>query len=376
MNKLARLKQRWSDRRTDNTPSPNRSLLSPPSKIEEHHSEPSKRFRNPPQDPSNPTHDSQDSLCERCISLHVGSQLELEGRAATGLIATIEKTSLNSKCGFCTQLCDIFEEINSWSTHLVHSEIRLSRHALDILDERGGYFGHYLCIHFGEPIQEIRLYPSHGIFDNLSYNRKTAHPLGNALNPMLSDFEMARLWLHTCRLNHGMECKPSASETSILRLIDCRTRRIIQATRSQSYICLSYVWGTDVTLVSANQTILPDLLPKTVEDAMFVAINLSIPFLWVDRYCIDQDNLEEKHSIIRNMDRIYQGAELTIIASVGNDPHNGLPSVLGTPRKLQCRLQGNTYSHLAAEDVADEILQSKWNSRGWTVNLYLAIRPG
>jgi hypothetical protein len=72
---------------------------------------------------------------------------------------------------------------------------------------------------------------------------------------------------------------------------------------------------------------------------MYVAINLDIPFLWVDRYCIDQANSEEKHDLIRNMDRIYEGAEITIIAATGDDPHHGLPGVRGTPRTPQPTLR-------------------------------------
>lgn len=38
-------------------------------------------------------------------------------------------------------------------------------------------------------------------------------------------------------------------------------------------------------------------------------------YLWVDRYCIDQDDVAEKKEQIAQMDRIYRGAELTIIAA-------------------------------------------------------------
>jgi hypothetical protein len=111
---------------------------------------------------------------------------------------------------------------------------------------------------------------------------------------------------------------------------------------------------------------LPDDVPKTVQDAMFVAINLDIPFLWVDRYCIDQANPKEKHNVIRNMDRIYQRAEITIIAATGEDRHYGLPGVRGTPRKPQPTLRVCGKVFVAAQEVAGQILESKWSTRGWT----------
>lgn len=94
---------------------------------------------------------------------------------------------------------------------------------------------------------------------------------------------------------------------------------------------------------------------------MSVAINLNIPYLWVDRNCIDQDNKNEKHNIIRNMDKIYQGAGLTIIAAAGDDPHYGLPGVRTLARKPQYRIQGECITYVAARPVGEEIRASKWN---------------
>jgi hypothetical protein len=155
--------------------------------------------------------------------------------------------------------------------------------------------------------------------------------------------------------------------TSMLRLIDCRTRQILPATANQSYICLSYVWGQGTADGATTGSMLPDVVPKTVEDAMYVAIHLGIPFLWVDRYCIDQQNSHDKHNIIQNMDRIYQGADLTIIATVGDDPHHGLPGIRDTPRSRQTMLKVKDCTYVAVESVTKEITQSKWGSRGWYV---------
>jgi hypothetical protein len=99
-------------------------------------------------------------------------------------------------------------------------------------------------------------------------------------------------------------------------------------------------------------TELPMDVPKTVEDAMFVTINLEIPSLWVDRYCIDQSNPEEKHDIIRNMNRIYEGADITIIAATGDDSQYGLPGVRGTPWKPQPSLRVCGKLFVAAPEVA------------------------
>lgn len=100
---------------------------------------------------------------------------------------------------------------------------------------------------------------------------------------------------------------------------------------------------------------LPGILPSTIKSAIDVAIGLGIPFLWIDRYCVDQDRVEGKHDIIRNMDKIYQGAELTIIASVGETPQAGLPGLYGVSRRPQYTLSGKACTYVAADPVRQEM---------------------
>lgn len=64
------------------------------------------------------------------------------------------------------------------------------------------------------------------------------------------------------------------------------------------------------------------------------------------------------------MDKIYQGAELTIIATTGDNPHFGLPGLHGTPRRPQYTLGGDQCTYVAADPVAEEIQTSTWSSRG------------
>ena len=364
MKKLTRLRERWSDRRVE-TPTP---------KLFELEAAEAKASY----DHDTGLHDTElrVALCKRCQDLQIGTDLEQRCEVRYGTIATITIPSLDSHCNLCQQFRAVFNIANDSSTQLLlRSEFDLSRQAFTILDERGTYYGQYLCIHLQHSRQDIRLLPAHGLFKKDYPSRsETIHPLGNFINPTLPDLELARQWLRTCRESHASSCMTSSPQTNLLRLIDCRSRQLVEATHDQRYICLSYVWGCDAAEEPTAQAALPDIVPKTVEDAMFVAINLDIPFLWVDRYCIDQDNVQEKHSIIRNMDRIYQGAEVTIIASVGDDPHHGLPGVRGTPRQPQYRLQGDVCTYVAAEEVAKEIKASKWNSRGWTYQEMLLSR--
>lgn len=135
-------------------------------------------------------------------------------------------------------------------------------------------------------------------------------------------------------------------------------------------MCLSYVWGSGPVEELYPGDRLPKNLPKTIEDTLSVALKLGIPFVWVDRYCIDQKDSAEKHDIIQSMDRVYQGAELTVIA-IGADPNEGLPGVRESPRVPQCRLDIGNKTFLGVPIVTPEIVESKWNARAWFVQLFL-----
>ncbi|EUC45918.1 hypothetical protein COCMIDRAFT_4955 [Bipolaris oryzae ATCC 44560] len=161
----------------------------------------------------------------------------------------------------------------------------------------------------------------------------------------------------------------------ILRVIDCKSRQLTTVKPGEPYICLSYVWGSGTTQdVRGFGDKLPASVPKTVEDAMDVAINLGIPYLWVDRYCIDQGNAEEKHRIIKNMNRVYEQAEVTIIAAIGDDPHHGLPGVRGTFREKPLILEIGGVSFVLVENTPYEINKTKWSSRAWTYQEMLLSR--
>ncbi|KAH3972182.1 hypothetical protein HBI18_113720 [Parastagonospora nodorum] len=133
------------------------------------------------------------------------------------------------------------------------------------------------------------------------------------------------------------------------------------------YVCLSYVWGNSCVAEHHSKKV-PAVLPKTIEDAMYVTLQLGISYLWVDRYCIDQKNAAEKHRLITNMDAVYRGATLTIIAAAGDGPDHGLPGINGTPRRQRyySHVVKSTGQEIVSIDVPREIQTSTWNTRGWT----------
>jgi hypothetical protein len=92
-------------------------------------------------------------------------------------------------------------------------------------------------------------------------------------------------------------------------------------------VTLSYVWGHSPAASGAGPGSLPKTFERTIEDAITIAVVLGFRYLWVDRYCIPQDNPAEKNSQIQRMGDIYANSALTIIAAAGDDAEFGLPGV-------------------------------------------------
>lgn len=153
-----------------------------------------------------------------------------------------------------------------------------------------------------------------------------------------SDFQQynkkaLRARFHECAINH-VSCRYHLQKyVEDLSVIDCHDRRVIDAPVDCAYSALSYVWGNALheKLLPAGR--LPPGVDATIEDAIAVTIDLGLRYLWVDRYCINQDvNSPGREHQINQMHLIYSRAQCMIIAATGNDAQYGLPGVGDTAR--------------------------------------------
>ncbi|KAK8118191.1 uncharacterized protein PG998_006472 [Apiospora kogelbergensis] len=153
-----------------------------------------------------------------------------------------------------------------------------------------------------------------------------------------------------------------------LRVIDCSTAQLTAIPPHVPYVALSYLWGP----ATAHDGLSRDKYnfkkaPATIRDAMKATLSLGYTYLWVDRYCIDQDNPVEKLKVIQQMGQIYSNALVTIVAAAGSDPHHGLPGV-GKPRRAP-RLDvifGRHRIYSLPDHPHKTIESSPWMTRGWT----------
>lgn len=181
------------------------------------------------------------------------------------------------------------------------------------------------------------------------------------------DWSAIRRWLQICDKDHVCNSELKGKNwLSGFKLIDVKSREIVPAPDGGQYAALSYVWGNAAQEDLGDGLFLPQPAPKTIEDAITCTQALGIDFLWIDRYCIDQNAVETKHTMIQNMDKIYADATLTIINATGSCPSSGMAGVSGTIREApKCvNIYGERLS--VVPNVAHTIGSSHWNSRAWT----------
>jgi len=96
------------------------------------------------------------------------------------------------------------------------------------------------------------------------------------------------------------------------------------------YVALSYCWGSKTNFTTTSSTLTERkagfmwrCLPKTIQDAIAITRHLNIRYIWIDALCIIQDDRADWEAEAANMASIYEGALLTISATVAADVEDG-----------------------------------------------------
>lgn len=129
---------------------------------------------------------------------------------------------------------------------------------------------------------------------------------------------------------------------------------------------MSYVWGTrsNKKKYALEE---PSEYPQTIKDAIEVTERLGYLYLWVDAYCIDDQDQKRKAQQITEMDLVYWNANATIIAAAGEDSSYGLSGISKPRQPIQAAATIRDVSFVTAEtNPWFPVLNSKWHTRGWT----------
>lgn len=189
------------------------------------------------------------------------------------------------------------------------------------------------------------------------------------------NISIVKQWLEDCQATHGscLDENKLDDYPPDMRLIDCRKRTVIDAkdidqVEPLSYVALSYVWGGSFHPPMQTDARLPIALPQVIEDAIRVTLATGYRFMWVDQYCIDQEDTPHKLQQIKLMDRIYSGAAWTIVDGAGGDANEGL---VGISRARSedlgpIRMKDGVEVFQWPSHSAKTLNESKWATRAWT----------
>lgn len=254
--------------------------------------------------------------CERCVELNrkvfISRKENFPTKRARPTHA-IEDSTLDPLCAFCCQ-CRAFMV----SLHITHIRLGIRDaksfevHYDDFQQQCNGYRDIFVqrrpFLHDGSPrtrqaILQLKSphHPDYGAgADYLGKSHIWVDPLAGYRHAFAATIKrIAHLSL--------LKRPPDPTGFSPRRFIDCKLGKLCED-EGQYYICLSYVWGKASTLEldSPNPAVngLPQTLPTTVADAMAVTLSLRHRYIWVDRYCIDQNNASEVHATIQGMNSI------------------------------------------------------------------------
>lgn len=212
--------------------------------------------------------------------------------------------------------------------------------------------------------------------------------------------DLVRRWLHECTTDKDCNQFRNSENFVPKRLLDlglagdARPPVLIDTTETSPiptvgentlrYACLSYCWGsrsiplrtTSQTLEKHKQGIPVDKIPQVFRDAVFVARQLGLRYLWIDALCIIQDNAADWEKESGRMADIFHHSFITFGAATSSAcDETFLPQREDNliHMDFQSSLNPNVSGHHSIFPLAGydkwpfkaDLRASTWNTRGW-----------
>jgi hypothetical protein len=182
-----------------------------------------------------------------------------------------------------------------------------------------------------------------------------------------------------CLMQH--DCCPR-SKVNLLpsRVIDVEAMCLheTEGKEAGTYVALSYCWGGDqlvkttrANIPSKRRGIALEGLPRTLQDALQVCMQLKIRYLWIDALCIIQDDENDVAREVSQMGLIYNRAALVIAASRAESAYDGfLADIEVHPQEaimLPAQFSTTCKGEIGILEIPGESSgQEPLNQRGWT----------
>ena len=218
-------------------------------------------------------------------------------------------------------------------------------------------------------------------------------------HPASSHLDFIRRSLDTCNAEHKTSCVPLSISN---REPNARPSYLIDVTRGcivdvaeliitksgerslDRYVALSYVWTKSehrsntvdqlrLCKESLSLFLTPGFfespeekkqIPAVILNAIELTKKLKEQYLWVDRFCIVQDDYDTKNSQISNMNHIYGEAYLTIIAASLDHIFSEQINSDYCMKEVSFGTFNIHYGKMI--DLYAALTKTEWSTRGWT----------
>lgn len=147
---------------------------------------------------------------------------------------------------------------------------------------------------------------------------------------------------------------------------------------SVSYAALSHCWGTGPLLTTTSCTlkqhrdqIIWEALPRLFQDAVIVTRRLRLRFLWIDALCIIQDSREDWEIESAQMSEIYEGAYVTIAATICTNSDGAFLDDRPPKQKIKYSNTAGKTSLLIARETVEHYPTRK---QGFCIDSSISIR--
>ena len=164
-------------------------------------------------------------------------------------------------------------------------------------------------------------------------------------------------------------------------------RLIISNGVRSNYMTLSHCWGSSRWVATTTES-LPrmmerfdlDAIPKTYADAIIVTRRLGVQYLWIDSFCIIQDDRDDWFAESTRMGDIYEKAYCNIAATGAVDGTTGFLAAGGEEpthvRMSTSKGESDSFylTNQPNSDFSACVSETKLNSRGWVMQERLLSR--
>lgn len=329
------------------------------------------------------TRDSTQIHCQLCAKISRSIQKFIDGKFGEEQIGLFADCVNNRECTNCQQIVSYFTQYPLTETNSKNAYLIMSFH------EGSKYF----FFGVGKGILVLRYANVHSCGSTSIVSGE--HCYHAELDDQWIDIRQVSEWLKGCNMDHSGTCHSVLDPwkridiAQDIILMDVERQCLVRRSSSCKYLALSYVWGNAQNMVpfQTTQKEFPSLcqdgaftsshgynrLPRTIRDSMVLCKKMGLRYLWVDRFCIVQDDADNKSEQLKAMASIYANAYFTIAACEGTNDGFGLPGIgEDRPRSRPFWVFnfGSTFRMISMDPTRsfgwDKSHQAPYHSRGWT----------